>query len=43
MTDSQFMVLVGVTYLAPHFHPIVGNFAGALCITLAAIKGLGWL
>ena len=43
MTESQFMVLLGTVYLAPHFHPIVGNFAGLLIILAAAGKGLGWI
>jgi hypothetical protein len=43
MTELHFMVLAGIACLAPHFHPIIGNFAGLLFIILAAIKGLGWL
>jgi hypothetical protein len=43
MTDSQFLVLLGTVWIAPHSHPILGNFVGAFCITLAAIKGLGWI
>jgi hypothetical protein len=43
MTTSQMLVLFGIACLAPHFHPIVGNFAGLLFILAAACKGLGWL
>jgi len=43
MTELHFMVLAGVVFLAPHFHPIIGNFAELLLIILASIKGLGWV
>ena len=43
MTDSQLLVLLCIVWVAPHSHPILGNFLGAFCITLAVIKGLGWL
>ena len=43
MTESHFMVLAGVACLAPHFPPIIGNFAGLLLIILASVKGLGWV
>jgi hypothetical protein len=43
MTDSQFLVLLGTVYMAPHFHPIVGNFIGASFLIVASLKGLGWI
>lgn len=43
MTDSQFLVLAGMICLAPHYHPIVGSFAGLILFIVAAAEGLGWL
>lgn len=43
MTDSHFLVLAGMICIAPHYHPIVGNFAGLILLFVAAVKGLGWL
>ena len=43
MTDSHFLVLAGMICIAPHYHPIVGNFAGLILLLVAAVKGLGWL
>ena len=43
MTDAQFLVLAGMICLAPHYHPVVGSFAGLILLLMAAVKGLGWL
>jgi hypothetical protein len=43
MTDSQFLVLAGMICLAPHYHPVVGSFAGLILFIVVAVKELGWL
>ena len=43
MTESQFLVLIGTAYLAPHFHPIIGHFIGVSFLIFASLEGLGWI
>jgi hypothetical protein len=43
MTDSQFLVLLGTVWIAPHSHPFIAHIACAGFIIVAACKGLGWL
>ena len=43
MTDSQFLIVLGTVYLAPHFHPIISNCIGLSLLIFASVKGLGWL
>jgi hypothetical protein len=43
MTDSQFLVLLGTVWIAPHSHPFIAHITCAGFIIVAACKGLGWL
>lgn len=43
MIDTQFLVLLGTVYMAPHFHPVIGNLIGVSLFIFASLKGLGWL
>jgi hypothetical protein len=43
MTNSQLLVIIATVYMAPHFHPIVGNVIGVSLFIFASLKGLGWL
>jgi hypothetical protein len=43
MTDTQFAVIVGTIWIAPHSGKWYGNVAGILFIFAGVVKGLGWL
>lgn len=43
MTDTQFLLVLGTVYMAPHFHSVIGNFIGVSLFIFASLKGLGWL
>ena len=43
MTDTQFLLVLATVYMAPHFHPVIGNVIGVSLFIFAAVKGLGWL
>ena len=43
MTETQFLVLVGTVWVAPHVDGLQGKTIGCLVLMCAAAKGLGWL
>ena len=43
MTDTQYLAILGTVYMAPHFHPIIGNFIGVSLFIFASLKVLGWV
>ena len=43
MTESQFIVLLGVIWIAPHTHPSYAQSVGSIILICAACKGLGWI
>lgn len=43
MTDTQYLAVLGTVYMAPHFHPIVGNVIGVTLLIFASLEGLGWI
>ena len=43
MTDSQFLVLLGTLWFAPHCGYYYGMLMGSSIFLLGAGKGLGWL
>ena len=38
MTDTQFVIILGAVWLAPHLHRTYALFAGALFTTLGCLK-----
>jgi hypothetical protein len=43
MTDTQFAVLIGTIWLAPHSDKWYASFVGLSFILIGAAKGLGWI
>jgi hypothetical protein len=43
MTDTQHLVILATVYMAPHFHPVIGNVIGVSLFIFASFKGLGWV
>lgn len=43
MTDAQHLVILATVYMAPHFHPVIGNVTGVSLFIFASLKVLGWL
>jgi len=43
MTDSQLLVVLATIYMAPHFHPIIGDVIGVSLFIFAACNELGWV
>jgi hypothetical protein len=43
MTDTQFAVIVGTIWIAPHSNKWYAVVVGCGFVLAAAVKGLGWL
>lgn len=43
MTDTQFLVVIGTIWIAPHVNKYYAQITGSIIICLAACKGLGWI
>ena len=43
MTDSQFLVLMGTVWIAPHINKYYAQITGLIMTAVAACKGLGWI
>jgi hypothetical protein len=43
MTDTQFLVLLGTVWLAPHCGYHYGMLAGSSILLVAVGRGLGWV
>jgi hypothetical protein len=43
MTTSQFLVIIGTIYIAPHINKYCCQAMGTLFLIVAASKDLGWL
>jgi len=43
MTDTQFLLLLGTIWVAPHCNKIYNIVVGCAFITVAACNGLGWI
>ena len=43
MTDTQYLAILGTVYMAPHFHPIIGNVIGVSLFISASLEVLGWV
>lgn len=41
MTETQFAIIVGTIFIAPHANRWYGLSVGLLCICAAVVKGLG--
>ena len=42
MTETQFVVLAALIWIAPHCPTVVGLLGGSLILLAASLKGLGW-
>jgi len=43
MTSTQFLVIIGTIYIAPHINKYCCQVMGLLFLTVAASKELGWI
>jgi len=43
MTDSQFLVVLGTIWVAPHANKWYGQTIGCIILIVAACRGLGWI
>lgn len=43
MTPEQLLLITGLIFLAPHYGKYVGVPLGLISLTVASLKGLGWL
>ena len=43
MTETQFLLVLATVYMAPHFHPVIGNVIGVSLFIFASLKVLGWV
>lgn len=43
MTDTEWLALMGVIYIAPHIDPKVSRATGTAILILAAARGLEWI
>ena len=43
MTDTQFLVVIGTIWIAPHVNKYYAQITGSIIICIAACKGLGWI